>query len=138
MQCSGLLPGTIVRQEKSSKFFVDMLVSSQEIKDTAGDDASEAGTVVEGSRFVVSRTAFKDNTSFYEVNGKRCQFKEVAVLLRQKGIDLDHNRFLILQGEVEQIAQMKAKGQNPNDTGMLEYLEDIIGSSRSDVSFIFP
>jgi len=25
---------------------------------------------------------------------------------------------------------MKAKGQNENDTGMLEFLEDIIGSSR--------
>merc|ERR1712025_366360 len=42
----------------------------------------------------------------------------------------DHNRFLILQGEVEQIALMKPKGQNENDEGMLEYLEDIIGSSR--------
>jgi structural maintenance of chromosome 4 len=51
-------------------------------------------------------------------------------LLRKKGIDLDHNRFLILQGEVEQIALMKPIGQNENDTGMLEFLEDIIGSSR--------
>jgi hypothetical protein len=32
-----------------------------------------------------------------QVNGKRCQFKDVAKLLRAKGIDLDHNRFLILQ-----------------------------------------
>jgi structural maintenance of chromosome 4 len=30
-----------------------------------------------------------------------------------KGIDLDHNRFLILQGEVEQISLMKPKGSNP-------------------------
>ena len=51
-------------------------------------------------------------------------------MLRQKGIDLDHNRFLILQGEVEQISMMKPKGDNPNDEGMLEYPEDIIGSSR--------
>ena len=57
-------------------------------------------------------------------------FKEVGKMLRQKGIDLDHNRFLILQGEVEQISMMKPKGDNPNDEGMLEYLEDIIGSSR--------
>merc|ERR1712223_239171 len=40
------------------------------------------------------------------------------------------NRFLILQGEVEQIALMKPIGQSENDTGMLEYLEDIVGSSR--------
>ena len=34
------------------------------------------------------------------------------------------------QGEVEQIAMMKPKGQNENDDGMLEFLEDIIGSNR--------
>ena len=45
-------------------------------------------------------------------------------------MDLDHNRFLILQGEVEQIALMKPIGQNENDTGMLEFLEDIIGKKK--------
>ena len=55
--------------------------------------------------------------------------------LRTKGIDLDHNRFLILQGEVEQISQMKPKAENPNEEGMLEYLEDIIGSSRLKVKW---
>lgn len=35
-----------------------------------------------------------------------------------------------LQGEVEQIAMMKPKGQTEHDEGMLEYLEDIIGSCR--------
>lgn len=34
------------------------------------------------------------------------------------------------QGEVEQIAMMKPKGQTDHDEGMLEYLEDIIGSCR--------
>lgn len=37
---------------------------------------------------------------------------------------------MFLKGEVEQIALMKPKGQNENDEGMLEYLEDIIGSSK--------
>lgn len=37
---------------------------------------------------------------------------------------------LFCQGEVEQIAMMKPKGQNENDDGMLEFLEDIIGSNR--------
>ena len=49
--------------------------------------------------------------------------------LKRKGIDLDHNRFLILQGEVEQISLMKPKGSNKDEIGFLEYLEDIIGSS---------
>lgn len=45
-------------------------------------------------------------------------------------MDLDHKRFLILQGEVESIAQMKPKGKDENDDGLLEYLEDIIGTSK--------
>ena len=54
----------------------------------------------------------------------------VTTLLREKGIDLDHKRFLILQGEVESIAQMKPKAANEHDDGLLEYLEDIIGTSK--------
>jgi structural maintenance of chromosome 4 len=60
---------------------------------------------------------------------------------------LDHKRFLILQvssslqhssrdadmflsqGEVESIAQMKPKAQTEHEDGLLEYLEDIIGTS---------
>jgi len=34
------------------------------------------------------------------------------------------------QGEVEQIAMMKAKAVSEHEDGMLEFLEDIIGSSR--------
>ncbi len=71
----------------------------QEILDS--DPAQEGGVPVEGSQFSVSRTAFKDNSSFYEIDGKRRQFKDVAELLKRKGVDLDHNRFLILQGEVK-------------------------------------
>jgi structural maintenance of chromosome 4 len=54
----------------------------------------------------------------------------VGKLLRKRGVDLDNNRFLILQGEVEQISMMKPKAQNPHEEGLLEYLEDIIGSNR--------
>ncbi|KAH7694189.1 SMC familyC-terminal domain containing protein, partial [Aphelenchoides avenae] len=53
--------------------------------------------VVEGSQFVVSRTAYRDNSSRYAYNGRTVQFKELAVILRTSGIDLIHNRFLILQ-----------------------------------------
>ncbi|KAK6029609.1 RecF/RecN/SMC protein [Ostertagia ostertagi] len=86
--------------------------------------------VVDGSEFSVSRTAYKNNNSVYAWNGKTMSIKEIAVRLRDLGIDLVHNRFLILQGEVEQIAMMKPKGENAHEEGMLEYLEDIIGSSR--------
>ena len=43
---------------------------------------------------------------------------------------MTHNRFLILQGEVESIAQMKPKGATEHEEGLLEYLEDIIGTNR--------
>ena len=58
-----------------------------------GDDFE----LVPNTEFVVSRTAFKDSSSYYKVDNKKCHFKEVAKILRAKGIDLDHNRFLILQ-----------------------------------------
>ncbi|XP_063061725.1 structural maintenance of chromosomes protein 4 [Engraulis encrasicolus] len=101
-------------------------VHFQKIIDKEGDDFE----VIPNSKFCVARTAGKDNSSTYHINGKKATFKDVGILLRSHGIDLDHNRFLILQGEVEQIAMMKPKGQTEHDEGMLEYLEDIIGSCR--------
>lgn len=93
----------------------------------AGNNEHEA---VPGSQIVVSRRAFKNNTSKYYLNGKETNFSYVAEFLREKGIDLDHKRFLILQGEVESISQMKAKAPTEHDDGLLEYLEDIIGTSK--------
>ncbi|KAJ8280337.1 hypothetical protein GJAV_G00053360 [Gymnothorax javanicus] len=101
-------------------------VHFQKIIDKEGDEFE----VIPNSKFCVSRTASKDNSSAYHINGRKATFKDVGSLLRSHGIDLDHNRFLILQGEVEQIAMMKPKGQSEHDEGMLEYLEDIIGSCR--------
>ncbi|CAI7795967.1 unnamed protein product [Closterium sp. NIES-54] len=85
---------------------------------------------VPGSEFVISRTAYRNNTSKYHVDDHASTFTEVTRLLKAKGVDLDNNRFLILQGEVEQIAMMKPKAQGPHDEGLLEYLEDIIGSNQ--------
>ncbi|CAL8353506.1 unnamed protein product [Lota lota] len=101
-------------------------VHFQKIIDKEGEDYE----VIPNSKFFVSRTANKDNSSAYHIDGKKATFKDVGTLLRSHGIDLDHNRFLILQGEVEQIAMMKPKGQTVHDEGMLEYMEDIIGSCR--------
>nr|CAB3461071.1 unnamed protein product [Digitaria exilis] len=83
---------------------------------------------VDGSDFVISRVAFRDNASKYYINDRGSNFTEVTKLLKGKGVDLDNNRFLILQGEVEQISLMKPKAQGPHDEGFLEYLEDIIGT----------
>ena len=99
-----------------------------EIVDT--EDTNDSFEIVEGSQLVVRRTAFKNNSSKYFLNDSPSTFSAVTTLLRLKGIDLDHNRFLILQGEVEQISLMKPKATTPHETGILEYLEDIIGSVR--------
>ena len=51
----------------------------------------------------------KDGLSTYTINGTKATKGDVVTALKKKGIDLDHNRFLILQGEVEQISLMKPK-----------------------------
>lgn len=92
-----------------------------------GPDSFE---LVPDSQLVVTRTAYKNNSSKYTINGRQSNYKEVQALLKGRGIDLDHNRFLILQGEVESIAQMKPKAPSEHEDGLLEYLEDIIGTSK--------
>uniref|UniRef100_A0A5K3FCS3 Structural maintenance of chromosomes protein n=1 Tax=Mesocestoides corti TaxID=53468 RepID=A0A5K3FCS3_MESCO len=108
--------------------FCHVAVHFRRIVDTGG--GANDYEVVAGSEFVISRKAFKDSSNSYYVNDCKASFKEVTSLLRQHGIDLDHNRFLILQGEVEQISLMKPKAATEYETGFLEYLEDIIGSNR--------
>ncbi|ORY34983.1 RecF/RecN/SMC N terminal domain-domain-containing protein [Naematelia encephala] len=99
----------------------------REITDLPGVDNF---LLVPNSQLVVTRTAYRNNSSKYSINDRTSSFTEVTTLLKGKGIDLDHNRFLILQGEVESIAQMKAKAQNEHEDGLLEYLEDIIGTTK--------
>ena len=115
--------------------FARVAVHFQKVLDQPNGDYE----VVPGSEFTVTREARKDNTSKYWINSpdinrkggdKVSNFKEVTTYLQQHGIDLDHNRFLILQGEVEQIAMMKPRAPSPHEEGLLEYLEDIIGSNN--------
>lgn len=93
------------------------------------DNLDDTTTIVPESELIISRKAFKNNSSDYFINGKKSNYSQVTTLLKDKGIDLDHKRFLILQGEVESIAQMKPKAEKESDDGLLEYLEDIIGTS---------
>ncbi|BAM39831.1 uncharacterized protein TOT_020000102 [Theileria orientalis strain Shintoku] len=79
---------------------------------------------------VISREVSSDNTSKYRLNGTVCTQKQISNALKSYGMDLYNNRFLILQGEVEQISQMKPKATKPDEEGLLEYLEDIIGTNQ--------
>ncbi|RMY59679.1 hypothetical protein D0865_01946 [Hortaea werneckii] len=94
------------------------------------DQPDGPSVVVPDSGLVVSRRAFKNNSSKYYIDGRASDYTAVTALLRGRGIDLDHKRFLILQGEVESISQMKPKASGEHDDGLLEYLEDIIGTSK--------
>lgn len=106
--------------------FCEVEVHFQEVMDLPGGKHE----VLPDSTLIISRKAFKSNASKYYINGHESNFTTVTTLLRERGVDLDHKRFLILQGEVESIAQMKPKAANEHDDGLLEYLEDIIGTSK--------
>lgn len=108
-----------------SKFFPGLKYAKVEVHFTNIDENS---SIVEGSEFILSRVVLLNNTSVYKVNNIDSSYENVTNLLKSRGIDLEHNRFLILQGEVEQIAMMKPRGADENKGGLLEYLEEIIGS----------
>ncbi|KAL8788436.1 MAG: hypothetical protein Q9213_001659 [Squamulea squamosa] len=114
----------------SAKFpnldYCEVEVHFQEVMDLPGGSHE----VVPDSTLIISRRAFKSNASKYYIDSQESSFTTVTTLLKDRGVDLDHKRFLILQGEVESIAQMKPKAANEHDDGLLEYLEDIIGTSK--------
>nr|KAK5432386.1 Structural maintenance of chromosomes protein 4 [Exophiala xenobiotica] len=74
--------------------FCEVEVYFQEIIDLPGGKHD----IVPDSQLVVSRKAFTNNTSNYYLNGRTTNFTAVTTLLKDKAIDLDHKRFLILQG----------------------------------------
>ncbi|RKP14746.1 RecF/RecN/SMC [Piptocephalis cylindrospora] len=95
------------------------------------DEASADGfRILPDSQLLVSRVAYRNNTSKYFINSRSSTYTDVTALLKSHGVDLEHKRFLILQGEVESISQMKAKAPTEHEDGLLEYLEDIIGTAR--------
>lgn len=95
-------------------------------------DEPAGGTRIDEDKpeLIITRKAFRNNTSKYYVDDKETNYAEVTKLLKKEGVDLDHKRFLILQGEVENIAQMKSKAEREGEDGLLEYLEDIIGTAK--------
>ena len=62
-----------------------------------GQPGPDEYTVVPNSDLAVARVAYKNNSSKYTINRVASSFTEVTTLLKRRGIDLDHKRFLILQ-----------------------------------------
>lgn len=94
------------------------------------NDNINSNEIVPDSEFIVKRTVNKSSVSTYYIDSRKSTYTEVTNLLKSKGIDLENNRFLILQGEVEQISLMKPKAPSENEDGLLEYIEDIIGTNK--------
>jgi structural maintenance of chromosome 4 len=94
------------------------------------DEENGQYSIVHGSKFTIRRTVTRNGTSKYFYNTDVVTRNDLRNRLQEHGIDMDHNRFLILQGEVEMISLMKPKAEKENDEGLLEYLDDIIGTSR--------
>ena len=74
--------------------YARVTVYFQEILDDGSEDTF---TVVDGSQFSVTRTAHRNNSSKYFINERAVSMTEVTTKLKARGIDLDNNRFLILQ-----------------------------------------
>ena len=103
----------------------------KEIKDIYDKNNNINYEEVANSSFVLSREVNKNSVSKYYLNNIELSFKDVCNKLEKFNIDLKHNRFLILQGEVEQISMLSQKSKNNSkEGGLLEFLEDIIGTSR--------
>ncbi|KAG1887982.1 uncharacterized protein F5891DRAFT_987938 [Suillus fuscotomentosus] len=105
---------------------ISMEVHFREIIDLPGADTHSA---VPNSSLIVACTATKFNTSRHTLNSRPVSYTEVQTVLQGRGIDLTHKCLIILQGEVKSIAQMKPEGTSEHHDGLLECLEDIIGTA---------
>lgn len=101
------------------------------LKDLITAGSTECFVELVFNKFSISRSlkgkedgsgVLKNVASKYEINGTEIGASEAIKYLKESGIDLENNRFLILQGEIESIAMM-------NPLELLEYIEDCIGSS---------
>ncbi|CAI2170136.1 16894_t:CDS:2 [Funneliformis geosporum] len=81
-------------------------VHFEEILDTHDSDDYE---VVPQSQLVISRQAFRNNASKYFINGRQSNYTEVTSLLKEKKVDLDHKRFLILQDRLGNLGVIDEK-----------------------------
>ena len=85
---------------------------------------------VEQEAFSVSREVNLRGASRYHLNGRVVKIDHIEQFFRRKGVDLANNRFIILQGEIEKISMMRPCSHDRDRPGLLEYLEDLIGSEQ--------
>eukprot|EP00747_Dinoflagellata_sp_TGD_P161178 gnl/TRDRNA2_/TRDRNA2_178056_c0_seq39.p1 gnl/TRDRNA2_/TRDRNA2_178056_c0~~gnl/TRDRNA2_/TRDRNA2_178056_c0_seq39.p1 ORF type:complete len:1119 (-),score=39.58 gnl/TRDRNA2_/TRDRNA2_178056_c0_seq39:4108-7464(-) len=84
--------------------------------------------ILPGSELIISRLAYKDNKSCYFINNRPATREELSYILNNLHIDIDKNRFFILQGEIEHLSSMKSKVSDTEEIGLSDFLENTIGS----------
>jgi structural maintenance of chromosome 4 len=85
---------------------------------------------IPGSMFSVAREVNHRGSSKYYLNKSQVKIEKIEEFFMRMGMDLANNRFIILQGEVEKISMMKPMTGDFDRPGMLEYLEELIGSDK--------
>ncbi|KAL9651278.1 hypothetical protein ABK040_001231 [Willaertia magna] len=132
IHCSTNFPN--LEEASVSVHFAEIWIKNHEEEQTDSMETTNnndlTDDIVPNSEFVIKRNVTKSGNSTYFIDDNKSSFTEVTNLLKSKGIDLENNRFLILQGEVEQISLMKPKAPTEHEDGLLEYIEDIIGTDK--------
>ncbi|KAI5172089.1 structural maintenance of chromosome 4 [Nematocida sp. LUAm3] len=80
-----------------------------------------------GAPYTISRKVNRKGKSTYALNGSVVGLERISDILKEHNVDIVNNRFMILQGEIEAISNMKPKGSGETQ-GLVEYLEEIIGT----------
>nr|UXY87082.1 structural maintenance of chromosomes 4 [Cryptomonas sp.] len=78
----------------------------------------------------ITRQIFINNASVYYLNGREIAFSQIVKILMHNKINIKNEAFLILQNDIEKISLLKPNKNIPNEIGLLEYIEDTVGSSR--------
>lgn len=87
-------------------------------------------------RVSLERKVLWNNSSIYYINHTEMSLREVRIRLKSIGIDLEHEHFAVLQGQVELLSTMKEYVGYPEDPskhspeGLLEYFEGLIGTRK--------
>jgi len=85
---------------------------------------------IQGSDFTVSRVISRSGGTRFRINDDVKNINEIVQFWKSKKIDLASNRIFILQNQVENISTMSPKRSEANKDGLIEFLEEIIGSDR--------
>uniref|UniRef100_A0A0K0EN19 Structural maintenance of chromosomes protein n=1 Tax=Strongyloides stercoralis TaxID=6248 RepID=A0A0K0EN19_STRER len=105
--------------------FARVTINFKRIK---GDGANYVD--IDDSAFSIAREVTINNKTTFYFNGSAINRNELKGILKSHGLGLDHDRFLILQGEVESISLLKPKAEKEEEDSLLSLLDDIIGTSR--------